>query len=195
MTTRQLERVADLDAINLNDPRTFVEHDLSDLWRQIRTEDPVFWNRPSGGLPGFWAISRYHDNQAIYRDSKQFSTQRGNMLATLLHGGDSAGGRMISVTDGPRHKDLRGLILRAFSQHALEQVAARVRDFTLPGTHQHDLRAARRTRVRPRSPAVAQQARGQLRPRRYERRGRPDGAHGDRAVLRRPGRVAPPQTE
>lgn len=130
MTAQQLRRVVDLDALNLVDPHTYLDHDLSDLWRQIRSEDPVFWNRPADGLPGFWAVSRYHDNQAIYRDSHRFGTGRGNMLATLLHGGDSAGGKMISVTDGPRHKDLRGLILRAFSQRALEIVAERVREFT-----------------------------------------------------------------
>jgi cytochrome P450 len=130
MTHAQLSRVVDLDALDLADPRTYIDHDLAQLWRQIRSDDPVYWNRPAAGRPGFWAVSRYHDNQAIYRDSRRFSTERGNMLATLLHGGDSAGGKMISVTDGPRHKDLRGLIVRAFSQRALEIVVERVREFT-----------------------------------------------------------------
>ena len=130
MMLQQLCRPVDLDQLNLADPQTFLDHDLTELWRQVRADDPVYWNRSFDGLPGFWAVARYHDNQAIYRDSQRFSTERGNMLATLQHGGDAAGGKMISVTDGQRHKDLRGLILRAFSQRALELVAERVRLFT-----------------------------------------------------------------
>lgn len=100
------------------------------LWRRLRSERPILRHRAVNGGPEFWVVSRYHDNQAIYRDGRRFSTERGNMLSTLLAGGDSAGGRMISVSDGRRHKDLRAMILTTFSQNALERVAERVRAYT-----------------------------------------------------------------
>ncbi len=130
MTTTTPPGPVELETLNLIDPSTYLDHDMGALWRQIRQTDPVFWHRPVDGRPGFWAITRHQDVAAIYRDRKRFSTERGNMLATLLYGGDPAGGRMVSVTDGSRHKDLRTMILKAFSPRALEYVAERIHLFT-----------------------------------------------------------------
>lgn len=116
--------------IDLVDPRTYVDHDMHAVWREWRRDRPVFFQEGSGDAPGFWVVTRHRDNAALYRDNKRLSTERGNMLATLLGGGDTAGGRMVSVSDGRRHKDLRGVILKAFSQRALELVGQRVREFT-----------------------------------------------------------------
>jgi cytochrome P450 len=119
--------VTTTETIDLVDPRTYVEHDMHAVWREWRRSRPVFFH---DGDPGFWVVTRHRDNSALYRDNKRLSTARGNMLATLLAGGDTAGGRMVSVSDGRRHKDLRGVILKAFSQRALELVGQRVRAFT-----------------------------------------------------------------
>ena len=120
----------DLDAIDLVDPRTYLVNDMPAVWREFRRREPVFRHREVDGRPGFWVLSRYHDQVVIYRDSKRFGIERGNLLSTMLGGGDSAGGRMVSVTDGPRHRDLRAVILRAFSPRALEYFAERVRRYT-----------------------------------------------------------------
>jgi len=45
MMLQQLCRPVDLDVLNLADPQTFVDHDLTEMWRQIRRDDPVYWNR------------------------------------------------------------------------------------------------------------------------------------------------------
>ncbi len=130
MTTTDHAAALDLAALDLVDPRTYLDHDMPAVWRAFRRREPVFRHRPVGDQPGFWVVSRYHDQVAIYRDSKRFGIERGNLLSTMLGGGDSAGGRMVSVTDGPRHRDLRGAILRAFSPRALEYFAERVRRYT-----------------------------------------------------------------
>jgi len=129
MTTDQLA-VVDLTGIDLTDPRTYLDNDMAAVWREFRLREPIFRHREVGGMPGFWVLSRHQDNSVIYRDSHRFTIERGNMLSTLLAGGDSAGGRMVSVADGPRHRDLRGVILKAFSQRALDAVAERVRAYT-----------------------------------------------------------------
>lgn len=123
------ESGVNLADVNLVDPRTYLDHDLTALWREFRHREPVFRHREVDGQPGFWVLSRYHDQVAVYRDSRRFGIERGNMLSTMLAGGDSAGGRMVSVSDGPRHRDLRAVILRAFSQRALEYFAQRVREY------------------------------------------------------------------
>jgi cytochrome P450 len=45
----------------------------------------------------------------------------------MLHGGDSAAGRMLAVSDGHYHTELRKLLLQAFSPRVLEPVVRRVR--------------------------------------------------------------------
>ncbi|MER6991388.1 cytochrome P450 [Saccharopolyspora hirsuta] len=115
---------------DLADPRTFAEHDLGDFWRRLRAEEPLHWQPPRGDRSGFWVLSRHADIMAVYRDDEQFSSERGNVLVTLLAGGDSAAGRMLAVTDGPRHQKLRKVLLKAFSPRALSRISERVRENT-----------------------------------------------------------------
>lgn len=120
----------DLAGVDLTDPRTFLdrEHELVDIWRRFRTHSPVHWHPVRGrAVPGFWVLSRYRDVMEVYRDNKRFTSERGNVLATLLEGGDSAAGRMLAVTDGPRHRELRNVLLKAFAPRALQPVVDGVR--------------------------------------------------------------------
>ncbi|MFJ9887217.1 hypothetical protein ACIQRW_15295 [Streptomyces sp. NPDC091287] len=63
----------------------------------------------------------------MYRDNKRFTSERGNVLATLLKGGDSAAGKMLAVTDGRRHRELRNLLLKAFAPRVPEPVVEGVK--------------------------------------------------------------------
>lgn len=125
----------DLDAVDLTDPRTFVTEtrdELHDLWARFREQRPVHHHRATESRPAFWALTRYEDVVAVYKDNKRFTSERGNVLDTLLQGGDSAAGKMLAVTDGPRHRAIRTLMLRSFSPraltHVVEQVNSRTRD-------------------------------------------------------------------
>ena len=116
--------------VDLADPLTHAEHDLRDLWRKLREQSPVSWHQPREDAPGFWVLSRYADIVAVYRDTRLFSSERGNVLASLQRGGDPAGGRMIAVTDGPRHAALRKLLASAFTPRFLAPLERQVRDDT-----------------------------------------------------------------
>ncbi|MFZ3561273.1 cytochrome P450 [Streptomyces sp. BH055] len=113
-------------AIDLTDPTVFVRHDLHKFWSEVREREPVYWHEGSAGRPGFWVVSRYTDVLAGYTDASRLSSERGTVLDVLLRGDDSAGGRMLAVTDRPRHRALRNLMLRAFSPRVLGEVAERV---------------------------------------------------------------------
>ncbi|MDT0345734.1 cytochrome P450 [Streptomyces litchfieldiae] len=117
-------------AIDLADPQTFVDNDLTDYWRRLRADFPAYWHPPNGEHPGFWVISRYADVMAVFRDNQNLTSEKGNVLVTLLAGGDSASGQMLPVTDGPRHRDLRNVMLKAFSPRALNRVRKSVRTNT-----------------------------------------------------------------
>ncbi|UYM07868.1 cytochrome P450 [Solicola gregarius] len=108
---------------DLTDPQTFRpgEHGhLVELWESLRARDHVFW-QPFEDT-GFWSVISYADVRATYRDRENFTSERGSILDTLLAGGDSAGGRMLAVTDGARHRALRKAMSRFFTPRHLESV-------------------------------------------------------------------------
>ncbi|WP_329791959.1 cytochrome P450 [Lentzea sp. DG1S-22] len=117
---------AGFTAFDLTDPTTFVHNDLQQFWAEVRDRNPVFWHESRWNCPGFWVISRHADVLAAYLDATKLSSARGTVLDVLMRGGDSAGGRMLAVTDRPRHRELRNLMLRAFSPRVLGEVALRV---------------------------------------------------------------------
>lgn len=116
-----------LDTLDLGDPNTFADHDLDAFWRTLRDDAPVYWNPPVDGRRGFWVLSRYADIMATYRDDVNFTSERGNVLVTLLEGGDAGAGRMLAVTDGRRHHELRKILQRVLSPRVLDEVARTVR--------------------------------------------------------------------
>ncbi|WP_442738392.1 cytochrome P450 [Streptomyces pseudogriseolus] len=116
-----------LSEVDLADPALHAEEDLSELWRQLRAREPVHWQPGRDSRPGFWALTRYEDVVAAYRDTEHFSSDRGNVLDTLLAGGDSASGQMLPVMDGPRHAELRGALLKVLSPRALNRVVDSIR--------------------------------------------------------------------
>jgi len=119
-----------VEFLDLTDPATFVRHDPRDYWQQMRPERAIYWHESPGNLPGFWAVTRFADVQAAYGNAKQLSSARGTVLDVLLHGNDSASGKMLAVTDRPRHQQLRNLMLRAFSPRVLGPVVERVEQRT-----------------------------------------------------------------
>ncbi|MFF8919353.1 cytochrome P450 [Streptomyces sp. NPDC015032] len=120
----------DFRSVDLTDPATFVDHDPHAFWRTVRATEPVYWHEPRQGRPGFWVVAGHSDAQAAYNNPQALSSARGTVLEVLLRGGDSGGGRMLAVTDRPRHRELRNLMLHAFSPRVLGEVAVKVRQCT-----------------------------------------------------------------
>ncbi|MET7878902.1 cytochrome P450 [Micromonospora profundi] len=105
----------------LIDPARHPVPDPADPWVTLRARHPVAWCEGENGQ-GFWVIARYADIAAVYRDTGRLSSQQGNVLATIMAGGDSAGGRMLVVTDPPRHTDMRRVLQGAFSPRAMARI-------------------------------------------------------------------------
>ncbi|MFJ5294454.1 cytochrome P450 [Streptomyces sp. NPDC088348] len=117
-----------LDSLDLTSPHLHAHYDLAPVWRLLREQQPVHWHPPGDGVPGFWVVTRYQDIRAAYRNPAAFGSAGGNVLDVMLHGGDSAGGRMVSVSDGSYHSEVRSLLMKAFTLQALTRTAARVEE-------------------------------------------------------------------
>ncbi|GIH02015.1 cytochrome P450 [Rhizocola hellebori] len=107
--------------VNLADPALHASQDLSGFWRKLRRDDPI--HRDPGG---FWVVTRHADVVAIARDPHTFTSERGNVLASLLSGGDTGSGAMMAVSDGAAHARLRGILGKAFTPKALSVLATQI---------------------------------------------------------------------
>lgn len=120
------DEFAGADDINLADPLTFTEPGVDRIWETLRREQPVYLHPETEFGPQFWVLTRYQDVLAAYKDPR-LSSQRGNMLTSLLAGGDAAGGKLLAVMDAPRHSAVRAMLLKSFSPRMLAPVVAGIR--------------------------------------------------------------------
>ncbi|HEV2087560.1 MAG TPA: cytochrome P450 [Cryptosporangiaceae bacterium] len=118
------DQVATLD---LTSAAVHAEYDLSAVWRLLRTNEPLYRHPSTGGNPRFWVVTRHADANAVFRDTQRFTSTSGNVLETLLVGSDSAAGKMLAVTDGPRHTEVRRIITAALTPAVLHRLADRIR--------------------------------------------------------------------
>lgn len=117
ITTPPSDARVDLNSIDLFDATLYTSGDAHLAWQTLRAEAPVFWNpRPSG--PGFWAVTRRDDVRRVLRDHELFTSERGTVL-WMLGIPDPAAGKMMAVTDPPRHKQIREPLSRPLAQQAM----------------------------------------------------------------------------
>ena len=110
---RSIEVIVDLADLDF-----FEFCDVTAVFDTLRREQPVYWNA-SAETGGFWALTRYDDVAWAWKQPKLFSSEWGNMLR--LHGRkDPAAGKMMVVTDPPRHTRLRALLNQGFQPRVVE---------------------------------------------------------------------------
>jgi cytochrome P450 len=117
---------ADLNPAN---PRLYSQGDQHALWRWLRANDPVRWQPPTD-LPGFWVLTRYDDQRAVCRDPAAFSSAKGILLRPEELGSDAGGGRMMALTDPPRHRQLRDIVDDWFALRSVRAMEAEIRQVT-----------------------------------------------------------------
>ena len=116
---------------HLVDPDLHASGAIADVWAWLRRNDPVHWH-PEDHYPSFWSLTRYDDVRAVYRDTGTFSSARGVLLRPAEAGADPGGGLTLALSDPPRHRNLRTLIARWFTERSArsleDEVRASVRD-------------------------------------------------------------------
>ncbi|MER7759598.1 cytochrome P450 [Streptomyces sp. NPDC097619] len=119
--------------IDLNDVELFASEGHHAAFRELRAHAPVYRN-PGPDGSGFWALTRYEDVLAAYRDHDTYSSAHGAILGgSFRTGGDTASGDMLVASDPPRHRMLRRLMHPPFSPSMVARVSTQVRSLLAEG--------------------------------------------------------------
>jgi cholest-4-en-3-one 26-monooxygenase len=111
--------------VDFFDPALFAAGPPHDLFRRLRSEQPVcFLPEPAG--PGFWGVFAYDDVVEVSRHPQRFGSHPNTMITDT---GDSGGaGELMLNQDPPRHTQLRKLVNRGFTPRQVGLLEPRIRD-------------------------------------------------------------------
>jgi len=114
---------------DLKDPDLYQHKDFWEAFRQLRAEDPVYWNPEAEGS-GFWAITKYDDIEMISKNPKLFSSARemgGHRIFNEYElESDATDATMISM-DPPVHSAYRRMISPGFVPRRIVNMEERIR--------------------------------------------------------------------
>ncbi|WP_326664949.1 cytochrome P450 [Streptomyces sp. NBC_00385] len=110
----------------LTDPALYAHGDPHAVWARLRRECPVSWH-DEPGHEGFWAVTTYPEGLDVLTDFQRFSSTRGTFLRPNLSDPFPGGGRMMTLTDPPRHGVLRGVLAQLFTPRASRSIEERAK--------------------------------------------------------------------
>jgi cytochrome P450 len=118
--------------IDLSDNATFAQGFPHDHFTWAREHAPVYWHEPTAVTPdgeGFWVLSRHEDAMAVILDPATFSSDKGGERAAGGTGlrDEYQAGKFLNWTDDPRHKRLRNLVNKGFTNRAIHELEAELR--------------------------------------------------------------------
>ena len=94
------------------------------LYARLRAEAPVYRNDELD----FWALSRYDDVAAGFRDFATYSNAHGVMIEPGMWTPDASRFLSFLAMDPPRHTAMRGLISRGFTPRRVAGLEPRIRE-------------------------------------------------------------------
>jgi cytochrome P450 len=117
---------------DLSDRATYADGFPHRHFAWLRANRPIFWHEPTPATPdgeGFWVLARHEDAMAVLLDPASFSSETG--------GSRSGGGtgladipnprKFMIMSDDPRHKRLRALVNKGFTNRAVHALEAELR--------------------------------------------------------------------
>lgn len=114
---RVIVALVDFDDRLLKDPDVYRRMEHHELFAQLRAEDPVHWTEEEDG-PGFWSITKHADLKLVNRDAEGFSSEAKGvylMEPDSFADGYDMRGRMMLLTDPPKHTRYRLLVNKGFT--------------------------------------------------------------------------------
>jgi cytochrome P450 len=107
--------------LDIGSPSIYESGDPVRVWSAIRERPGLYWNPPSDERGGFWAATRYADAVRLYTNAEVFRSEGGMRLDSDPHALSAAAGRMLIVTDPPRHGRLRSVVLQMLARQIVDK--------------------------------------------------------------------------
>jgi len=111
-----------MDSTHFNPFAWEFHEDPYPTYRWLREEAPIYRNESVG----FWALSRYDDVLAGFRDTEHLSSAGGVSLERSSQADASETASFIAM-DPPRHDHMRGLVARGFTPKRVADMEPRIR--------------------------------------------------------------------
>ncbi|KUJ41265.1 hypothetical protein ACZ90_67985 [Streptomyces albus subsp. albus] len=92
--------------IDLADPHLYTTPRYLEMWREARRVHPVAWAE-SPRVGGFWSVTTYEEGRQVVTRPGVFTSTAGMRLGSHPAGVAAASGRMLVVSDGEDHRQLR----------------------------------------------------------------------------------------
>ena len=137
--TQDLIDAPDLGAVDLADPDLYADGDFFSVWQYLQRHDPVHYNRRPDGS-GFWAVTKHREAMQVYTDKESFTSERGMRVGGGISS-RASGSKMLIVTDGSRHRQLRALMAPPLNPRAVRQLESNMRSVVgdlLDRAREHD---------------------------------------------------------
>ena len=107
----------------------FVNGNIDKVFYNLRRDCPVAWQPvPSSKSNGFWILSKYQDIINAWKNTTGLSSEYGIMLR-MYDNKDPSSGKMMVVTDPPRHTRLRKLHTLALNNYNLASVEPKIHKY------------------------------------------------------------------
>ena len=129
LSTPNPDQSIDLLDVDLLNPHFYANGDPHAVWYYLRHNAPVYKHQTKDGQ-SFWVVTKYDDVCHTMKDYTTFTSERGTMLC-ILNVPDIAGGKMMAVTDPPRHAEVREPLAHALSRKAAHTMEAELRQIAI----------------------------------------------------------------
>jgi cytochrome P450 len=108
---------------DLSDPGLYETTDPVPIWARLREEAPVY-RTEDGAAGSFWAVLDHEHVTGVLTDVGTFVSEKGMRLDGDPAAAEAAAGKMLIVTDPPRHGAIKRIINSAFTP----RMVARLKD-------------------------------------------------------------------
>ncbi|MDG4810836.1 cytochrome P450 [Micromonospora sp. WMMD1120] len=111
---------------DLSDPDLYRTGETEHLWARLRADSPVFYTERAGAR-GFWSVLRHGHAEQVLRNNRDFTSTKGMRLDDDPAATASSAGKMLIVTDPPRHGKIRGVMNSAFTPRMVRRLQDNMR--------------------------------------------------------------------
>jgi cytochrome P450 len=111
---------------DLSDPAIYQAGRQYETWRQLRAQGPVHWVQPALGRP-FWSVLSYDLVGKVLADHEVYRSSGGMRLGADPVATQAGAGRMMVISDEPRHGKIRRIVSNGFTPRMVARLEGTMR--------------------------------------------------------------------